>query len=436
MIAILFGLIFSLGESIIVYDAISLLAVRKKQTLARCVLLSVLTSSAMQFIPLKGFSAMLLIGAPIIQGLLAAKVLNVKVKYSILMALFGGLVIHTYDSLLIALLGVAIGEDVVLQMVLQTGWVRYLMGSVVKGTFLLIYIFVRRKIRKEHSFYNNQFGNNTLFVIVAGGFTGAIYLSYQMLSVFDRDVTISWIFFVFCLILAVLFFYFYVRQKLKENTTQFIEQRNHILEENYNNIKELYESNAKLFHDFKHHIKVIKRLAESGEDLELKEYLSNFHLPDSSVNIVKWTSDTTVNFILNSKLFVAEQKDINMTVNADYPLKTNISSNDITTILANLLDNAIEANEKNVEHKHIHVIIKPVNETLVIKIVNASEQEPITIGAGFLTSKEDKVHHGWGLKSVQSTVDKYGGFLDSEFHNQDKTFVVMVNLPFQLIHVN
>lgn len=429
---IFFGLIFSFSEAVVIYDAISLLAARKKQIQVSCVILAVITAIIMQIlIPLKGFSGVLLIGLPIIQGLIAAKVLNVKIKYSILTALFCVLVVHTYDSILIALLGFIVGEDVVLQMVLKDGWMRYLMGSISKGTFLLLYCIIRRRIRKETMLYNNHITKNTLFAIVLGGLTGAIYLSYQMLSVFDQDLTLSWVFFAICLILAVVFLYFYVRQKLKESTMQFIEQRNSILEENYNNIKALYESNATLFHDFKNHIKVIKQLAEAGENVELKEYLTDFHLPENSVNTTKWTSDTTVNFILNSKLSVAEQKSIKMTVNVDYPLKTNISSSDITTILTNLLDNAIEANEKNVQCKSIHTIIKQVNETLVIKIVNSCEQEPTLVEERFLTSKTNKVHHGWGLRSVQSVVDKYSGFFDSEFNDSDKVFVVMVNLPFK-----
>ena len=67
---------------------------------------------------------------------------------------------------------------------------------------------------------------------------------------------------------------------------------------------------------------------------------------------------------------------------------------------------------------------------LIVKIVNTYGEEPVSMGNGFLTSKENKMFHGWGLKSVQSTVDKYGGFLEGEFNNENKTFVVMVNLPF------
>ena len=214
------------------------------------------------------------------------------------------------------------------------------------GIFLLMYWVIRRKIRNVILSNNSHLGNNFLFAIVIGGLIGAVYLSYQMVSMFGNDQIVSWVFFVICLILAVVLLYFYTRQKVKENTMKFIEQRNHILEENYNNIKELYESNAKLFHDFKNHIEVIKQLAKEREDAELRKYLLNFQLPDNSANAVKWTSDTTVNFLLNSKFSVAEQKNIKMMVNVDYPLKTSISSSDITTILANLIDNAIEANEK------------------------------------------------------------------------------------------
>ena len=50
-----------------------------------------------------------------------------------------------------------------------------------------------------------------------------------------------------------------------------------------------------------------------------------------------------LDYLISSKLALAEQEHIKTKVNIEYPHNTNIRSVDLTTILGNLLDNALEA---------------------------------------------------------------------------------------------
>lgn len=165
---------------------------------------------------------------------------------------------------------------------------------------------------------------------------------------------------------------------------------------------------------------------------QLKEYISKFELKDRQSNEKKWTEDTVVNFILNNKILEAKQLGINVTANIEFPLKTNISSNDMTIILANIFDNAIEACGQipSGYDKCIDVVIRRINNMLFIKLENSCYVAPVLKKGKILTSKKDKNLHGWGLKSVESTAKKYGGSIDYKYLQEKNSFRITLNLSF------
>ena len=92
-------------------------------------------------------------------------------------------------------------------------------------------------------------------------------------------------------------------------------------------------------------------------------------------------------------------------------------------MLGNLLDNSIEASEKE-DNPFIEVRIKTIKNTLIIAISNKCS----SISTSFETSKPDKMFHGIGLRSVKKIVNKYNGEFSTEY--LDNTFIakVMINL--------
>ena len=84
---------------------------------------------------------------------------------------------------------------------------------------------------------------------------------------------------------------------------------------------------------------------------------------------------------------------------------------DIATLFGNILDNAIESVSK-IEHKErrlIHVAVVKQKGFVRIRVENCYEEQPKTDGENLVTSKEDKRYHGFGIKSIKTTVKKYGG---------------------------
>ena len=127
---------------------------------------------------------------------------------------------------------------------------------------------------------------------------------------------------------------------------------------------------------------------------------------------------------------LAEQKQIKTKVNIEYPHNTNIRSVDLTTILGNLLDNALEAAKTAPDRlRFLNLTIRRINAMLIIKVENGYGNTPTEENGKLLTSKTDKAFHGWGLKSVQTAADRYDGTISTDY--KGGVFQSIVTLSFQ-----
>ena len=84
---------------------------------------------------------------------------------------------------------------------------------------------------------------------------------------------------------------------------------------------------------------------------------------------------------------------------------------DLCNIFGNALDNAIEAEimEPEQEKRMIHVQVSAQRQFVHIKVENYISHEILMSGGFPKTTKRDRKNHGYGLKSIQHTVEKYQG---------------------------
>jgi histidine kinase-, DNA gyrase B-, and HSP90-like ATPase len=102
----------------------------------------------------------------------------------------------------------------------------------------------------------------------------------------------------------------------------------------------------------------------------------------------------------------------------------NIDIIDICTIIANLLDNAIEAYNKNFENYDIILNLNESNGVYFIEVSNPIEKSVLAHNNRLKTSKPDTKNHGLGIKSVKSRAEKYNG--SAEFAEENNRFVARV----------
>jgi len=170
------------------------------------------------------------------------------------------------------------------------------------------------------------------------------------------------------------------------------------------------------YHDLKHQLQVIRAEEDNLKRISyIDELEQNISLYDSSIETGNYVLDT----VLTEKTRYCLKQGINMTVVADGSLLSFMHVMDIATIFGNALDNAIE-HEVLIPQKDkrmIHVTISKHGELIHVIIENKFGGQLRSDGKHILTTKQDERFHGYGLKSIQYTIEKYNGIMVANVEN-------------------
>lgn len=187
--------------------------------------------------------------------------------------------------------------------------------------------------------------------------------------------------------------------------------------------------NAKLYHDLNNHLNTLYQLLEEKQGEAAKAYIKEISKPILKLSKTIWTGVDVVDVIINSKLEKMEQLGIEADINVEYPSECNITPNDMCTILSNLLDNAIEAAAETEQKGCVCLTVRRINYLLLIKVTNPCSEHIKSFEDIPKTTKANKNLHGWGLRSVRDTVEKYSGTL--ECGAQDGVFTVKIMMQWE-----
>lgn len=269
-------------------------------------------------------------------------------------------------------------------------------------------------------------------VIVILGLFGAVTLSQQTILSIDEDQVGTWIILSLILMFAILFYRVKRQREMELEIARLKQEQAEILERDYQALSRTYADNAKLYHDLHNHIEAIYPCLTRGNIQEAVQYCEELRTPVGEISQTVWTGDKAIDYLISSKMALAVQEHIQTKVNVEYPRNTNIRSVDLTTILGNLLDNALEAAETVPKRlRFLHLTVRRINAMLIIKVENGYSEAPTQKNGNLLTSKIDKAFHGWGLKSVQTAAERYDGAVNIDY--VDGIFKTVVTLSFQPI---
>ena len=206
------------------------------------------------------------------------------------------------------------------------------------------------------------------------------------------------------------------------------------MKRDYQTLSSTYAANAKLFHDFHNHIDILRNYLMTGSTDKAIGYLDNLYSPIQGFTQTVWTGDEIVDYLINSKISLATSQNIQIKTNIEFPRHTNIQSVDLTAILGNLLDNAIEATIGVAENlRFINITIRRINDMIIMKVENGCKTAPEMSEGMIQTSKSNKSLHGWGLKSVQTAVERYDGTIEAGY--DDHTFRAVVTLSYNAVKI-
>lgn len=186
-------------------------------------------------------------------------------------------------------------------------------------------------------------------------------------------------------------------------------------------VKEQYEQTRRLRHDMKQYCTVLDGLIADKKYDEARELISENYKSISRSEVVVDVGNDFVNSILNAKLTLAKSLGIEVICSVEKEL-SGIESADLCNLLGNMLDNAIEAAQKcEPEKRSIELNLSSVGNRLNIIIRNSIGYSVLKENPNLATSKPDQSEHGFGIKTIKSITQKYGGTTD--FYEENLTFV-------------
>lgn len=283
--------------------------------------------------------------------------------------------------------------------------------------------------KEEYHFSRNEW----IMILSAFMITLLIGISMYMITVGGK--TTEYIYVAVTLLISCLDAVIFIFLR-KMNRTSQIEKERDIMEiqlqrqqDEMQHLQQQYEEISILRHDFRNGIDCLCGMIEQGDCSGALAYAKRFK--ERKVNTILsqvQCSSTMLNAVVNAKFNDAQSKGIDTSLRLVVQIPHDLEF-DLSIMLSNLLDNAIEACEKNPSNAQILLTISEeagyyrivVRNTIAVSVLKRNQE--------LKTEKANKKLHGWGLRSVTDLVSKRNGLID--FYEKEGMFYVDILLPIE-----
>lgn len=312
----------------------------------------------------------------------------------------------------------------------MTAWWPPILAKVLSLAAILVLYFL---LRKKNFAETDERANRYLLIFTGGN----MFVAYSVTLAYDRlgsesDNLIA-VFTILILLLMTIFVYLIYGKiwesiELKKQNEKY-EYQIEIFRQHQNEREENEQELRRFRHDQKQKLAYLKELAEVSKSKEIVRFLQEEVNEDlKSVCSLINTGNMVIDAILNDKYKKAAASGVKFETNLNIPPELPYRDSDLCVILGNLLDNAFEASMSiSQEMRYIKTTILSHKNNLIISVENNYAGKLSRGWDGQLvSSKKDARNHGFGLKSVRKTAEKYGG--DVYFENTENMFKVTVAL--------
>ena len=296
--------------------------------------------------------------------------------------------------------------------------------------FFLFFLAAIACKKYDISFYKKNYGKKKLFIAIEvfvlfinfaimGSFFG--YLSENENGSYGRILLLLAITLSMFLSVITLIYYGSIMNVQEYKLLNTLNQQYlQIQKEHYETIRQVDRDTRKFRHDTGNHLNVVQTMLQNKEIDKAVSYLQEMTEKLEQIRPVIQCGNDIGDAILNEKKKSCDKKGIEFEVEGIIYAPLVMNDYDFCTILANGLDNAIEATEKvATKSRRISVKLNVYREFLHIIISN-----PEIELSGRRTTKMDKRNHGFGLENMGEVVDRNFGKIKIE--EQDGMFVLDV----------
>lgn len=278
---------------------------------------------------------------------------------------------------------------------------RYKLALLIQGSiFQMFYNFVFFFFDENHTMYSWD-AYAVFFVSIAG----AIYSIFLTLSLAIKNI-------------------------LSDRQNRELQSFMHMQKQQYDYQLQQSVAVCRFKHDLVNHIGVLRELMNEKKTEEAKEYIDTIWDIQDEFDLKIHTGDSFLDIIMNYYSYLADKENIKFVVSGKLTGEMHLEMFDLTTLMGNILQNAIEATRKAAIPKIRVELIEHKKEFFIV--VSNSVDEIIDTPKGFsMTSKKDKDNHGFGLKNIVAAVEKYHGeyYMESIVENGEAMFKISIVVP-------
>lgn len=254
------------------------------------------------------------------------------------------------------------------------------------------------------------------------------YIAYQMQL--TKVMSILWIISCIGLLFANILVFIIYEYSLK-NTKELYElkaiQDREEQDKRYFEIIEQSNKDMRIFsHDIKNHLTQIRNL----ENIEaVQSYIDSIYPNIEKFSFTGISKNKMLDLIISKYVTLCEKKNIKFSIDVKTANLAYVSDSDLSTLMNNLLDNAVEAAER-ADERFIQVYIFSkgnMHDGLVIK--NSCFVPPETENGELKTTKQNKKTHGVGTKSIRKALKKYDAVYGWKYDENSKIFETDIVFP-------
>lgn len=226
---------------------------------------------------------------------------------------------------------------------------------------------------------------------------------------------------------AVISFIVYIK-KINEQMEKLVETERALtqMQENYYmSMLEREEDTRRYRHDMNNHFMCLSELAKKEHAHEVMAYINGLQRQLLKIRKECYsTGNKIIDILLNH--YLVDLCDVNIQVTGHCNVELEIEDISLCAVVSNMLQNAVEELERQKNHKkYLKVMFSTGKLYFKIQMRNS-----MTVERGsnnIKTWKKDKENHGFGIRNIEETVKKSGGY--TEIIQENGEFYVGVILP-------
>lgn len=291
---------------------------------------------------------------------------------------------------------------------------RVLVCLLVKAINILALIAVYKAFKKTGLVIDKKswiLFNVVMFVFL---FVTVIYMEIYPTTIQDENsARLYMIISASFLVMSIIVVYFFVsicmnfKQKEKmhllQTSYELVEERLSVQKQNSDRLK-------KIRHDMKNHLINTRILIEKGDTGTAIALIDDIlgQTESISFSISQSTGDAIIDSVITYKAVLCENKKIHFEYELSLLPEIKVDYADISSVISNLFDNAIEATEKT-DNPFIKLKITEHGSYINIFIKNSCEEIAVSENKFLTTCKEDADNHGFGTQIIKEISEKYDG---------------------------